>query len=161
MTAARLTEDEEKGQALLADVFKLLGNSTYGKLIEALKRQTNATYTKDKNDVDPAMRSAWFDANGYDKIGDAYELHSRKPRITIRRAFQVGIAIYQLAKLRMLQFYYEFLDKYVDRWDFELIQIDTYSMYMALATKTIDPLSRMVVLKHMKQLHTCSLQTRV
>ena len=42
----------------------------------------------------------------------------------------------------MLEFYYDFLDKYVDRRDFELIQIDTDSMYMALATKTIDEAAR-------------------
>ena len=46
--------------------------------------------------------------------------------------------VYQLAKLRMLVFYYDFLDKYVDRKDFELIQIDTDSMYMALSDDCID-----------------------
>ena len=35
-------------------------------------------------------------------------------------------------------FYYNFLDKYMDRRDFELIQMDTDSMYKALASKTID-----------------------
>ena len=33
----------------------------------------------------------------------------------------------------MLEFYYEFLDYYIDRRDFELIQMDTDSMYFALA----------------------------
>jgi hypothetical protein len=28
---------------------------------------------------------------------------------------QIGCAVYQLAKLRMLQFYYDCLDKYVER----------------------------------------------
>ena len=47
--------------------------------------------------------------------------------------FQVGIVVYQLAKLRMLEFYYDFLDYFLDRRDFELIQMDTDSMYFALA----------------------------
>ena len=38
----------------------------------------------------------------------------------------------------MLEFYYDFLDKYVDRKDFELIQMDTDSMYMALSDDCID-----------------------
>ena len=46
---------------------------------------------------------------------------------------KLGIVVYQLAKLRMLQFYYEFLDYYLDRRDFELIQMDTDSMYFALS----------------------------
>ena len=46
VTEARRTGDVEKSKALLAEEFKLLGNSGYGKLIEALERQTNVIYTK-------------------------------------------------------------------------------------------------------------------
>ena len=40
VTEARRSGDVDKSKALLADIFKLLGNSSYGKLIEALERQT-------------------------------------------------------------------------------------------------------------------------
>ncbi|XP_078356057.1 uncharacterized protein LOC144640871 [Oculina patagonica] len=136
VTEARRTGDVERCKALLADVFKLLGNSAYGKLIEALERQTNVIYTKDEKVVDRALRSAYF--SDLDEIGEAYELESRKPRITINRPFQVGIAVYQLAKLRILEFYYDFLDKYVDRKDFELIQMDTDSCYMAISASKLE-----------------------
>ena len=43
------------------------------------------------------------------------------------KPFQVGIAVYQLAKLRILDVYHDFLDRFVDRKDFELIQMDTDS----------------------------------
>ncbi|KAL9983294.1 hypothetical protein ACROYT_G005441 [Oculina patagonica] len=109
VTEARRKGDVDKSKALLADVFKLLGNSAYGKLIEALERQTNVIYTKNEKVVDRALRIAYF--SDLDEIGQAYELESRKPRITISRPFQVGLAVYQLAKLRMLKFYYDFLDK--------------------------------------------------
>ena len=136
VTEARRTGDVDKSKALLADIFKLLGNSGYGKLIEALERQKNVIYTKDEKVVDRALRSAYFE--DLDEIGAAYELESRKPRITIRRPFQIGIAVYQLAKLRMLQFYYDFLDRYLDRKDFELIQMDTDSNYLAITGKTLE-----------------------
>ena len=136
VTEARRTGDVDKSKALLADIFKLLGNSGYGKLIEALERQTNVIYTKDEKVVDRALRSAYFE--DLDEIGAAYELESRKPRITIRRPFQIGIAVYQLAKLRMLQFYYDFLDRYLDRKDFELIQMDTDSNYLAISGKKLE-----------------------
>ena len=55
VTEARRTGDVDKSKALLADVFKLLGNSGYGKLIEALERQTNVIYTKDEKVVDRAL----------------------------------------------------------------------------------------------------------
>ena len=38
--------DAEADKALLAEIYKLLGNSAYGKFIEAVERQTNVLYTK-------------------------------------------------------------------------------------------------------------------
>jgi len=130
----------DKSKALLAEVFKLLENSAYGKLIEALERQTNVIYTKDEKVVDRALRSVYY--SDLNEIGQAYELESRKPRITIRRPFQVGIAVYQLAKLRMLEFYYDFLDRYFDRKDFELIQMDMDSNYMAISGERLEDIVR-------------------
>ena len=75
--------------------------------------------------MDRALRSAWFE--DLTEITDAYEITSRKPH----RPFQVGSAVYQLAKLRILEFYHDFIDRFVDRKDFELIQMDTDSLYFA------------------------------
>ena len=128
--------DADKDKALLAEVFKLLGNSAYGKFIEAVERHTNTIYTCDEEEVDKSLRSAQFKT--LEEIGPAYKVELRKSKITIDRPFQVGIVVYQLAKLRMLQFYYEFLDFYLDRRDFELIQMDTDSMYFALSRERLE-----------------------
>ena len=66
------------------------------------------------------------------------KLRRKRGALTLPDPIQCGISVYQLAKLRMLEFYYDFLDKYVDRRDFELIQMDTDSMYMALSDDCID-----------------------
>ena len=76
------------------------------------------------------------------EIGEAYELESRKPRVLIRRPFQVGIAVYQLAKMRMLVFYYDFLDRYFHRKDFELIQMDTDSNYIVISGEKLEDIVR-------------------
>jgi len=55
----------------------------------------------------------------------------------------VGIAVYQLAKLRMLEFYYDFLDKYIDRRDFELIQMDRDSNYIAISGEGFEDIVRL------------------
>ena len=128
--------DADKDKALLAEVFKLLGNSAYGKFIEAVERHTNTIYTCDEEEVDKSLRSARFKT--LEEIGPAYKVELRKSKITNDRPFQVGIVVYQLAKLRMLQFYYEFLDFYLDRRDFELIQMDTDSMYFALSRERLE-----------------------
>lgn len=55
----------------------------------------------------------------------------RKHKVDIDRPFQVGIVGYQMAKLQILRFYYDCLDKFLDKWDLELIQMDTDSLYLA------------------------------
>ena len=48
-------------------------------------------------------------------------------------SLQIGYLVYQYTKLRILQFYYDFLDKFVSREDFQLLEMDTDSLYMALS----------------------------
>ena len=64
---------------------------------------------------------------------DVKEIREGKQKVSVNRAYQCGIAVYQLAKLRMLEFYYDFLDKYVDRRDFEYCYMDTDSAYFAIS----------------------------
>ena len=67
----------------------------------------------------------------------------------IKRPYQFGIAVYQLAKLRMLEFYYDFLDKYFSRQDFELCYMDTDSFYLAMSGDSLNEIVR----PEMKQAH--------
>ena len=60
---------------------------------------------------------------------------------------QIGVAVYHLAKLRMLQFYYDFIDKYIDRSDFELLEMDTDSNYFAFSEDNIDK----IIKPHMRE----------
>ena len=85
--------DADKDKALLAEVFKLLGNSAYGKFIEAVERHTNTIYTCDEEEVDKSLRSARFKT--LEEIGPAYKVELRKIKIKIDRPFQVGIVVYQ------------------------------------------------------------------
>ena len=115
--------DADKEKALLAEVFKLLGNSAYGKFIEGVERQKRTLYTRDEDEVDKHLRPAWFD--DLEEIGDAYKIEMRKSKITVDRPFQIGIVVYQLAKLRMLEFYYEFLDYYPDGHGQHVLRLGT------------------------------------
>ena len=45
----------------------------------------------------------------------------------LERAYQCGIAVDQLAKLRKVEFYFDFLGKYFNWQDSELCYIDTDS----------------------------------
>ena len=141
--------DVEAEKALLAEVYKLLGNAAYGKFIEAVECQTKVLYTKDENIVDKHLRSVWFE--DLEEIGDVYKIESCKNKVMINRPFQVGIVVYQLGKLRMLQFYFDFLNQYLDRRDYELIQMDTDSMYFALSYNTLEEAVKPELLKQFER----------
>ena len=64
---------------------------------------------------------------------DTYEVESCKKTIKLKLPIQVGFFVYQYAKLHMLQFYYDFLDKYLDRSDFQMCEMDTDSAYIAIS----------------------------
>ena len=59
-----------------------------------------------------------------------------------RNTYQCRISVYQLAKLKMLEFYYDFLDKFIDQRDFELLQMDTDSFYFAMSANDLEEIIR-------------------
>ena len=137
VSGARRAADQDKNKRQLGDTAKLKGNSFYGKMIENLEKHMNTKFTTDEKLIDEIFRSPYFD--DLEEISNgAFEVSQRKRRVTIKRPYQCGIAVYQLAKLRMLEFYYDFVDKFCDRRDFELIQMDIDSFYMALSANDFD-----------------------
>ena len=137
VSSARRAADQDKNKRQLGDTAKLKGNSFYGKMIENLEKHMNTKFTTDENLIDEIFRSPYFD--DLEEISEGvFEVRQRKRQVTITRPYQCGIAVYQLAKLRMLEFYYDFVDKFCDRRDFEVIQMDTDSLYMALSANDFD-----------------------
>ena len=115
---ARREADKDPLKKQLGDVVKRKGNSFYGKMIEDLGRHKRTRFTREERFVDKALRSPFF--NNLEEIGGDYEIKEFKRTVMIKRPYQCGIAVYQLAKLRMLEFCYDFLDKYFSRQHFEL-----------------------------------------
>ena len=148
VSSARRAADNDKNKKQLGDTAKLKGNSFYGKTIENLEKHMNTKFTTDEKLIDKIFRSPFFE--DLEEINEGvFEVRQRKRQVTITRPYQCGIAVYQLAKLRMLEFYYEFLDKFCDRRDFELIQMDTDSFYMALSAEDFDD----IIKPEMKELY--------
>jgi hypothetical protein len=66
-----------------------------------------------------------------------FEIETAKQVVKWDLPLQIGFFVYQYAKLRMLEFYYDFIDKFVDRADFQLCEMDTDSLYLALSTRSL------------------------
>ena len=137
---ARRQADEDPDKKQLGDTAKLKGNIFYGKMIENLLRHVRTMFSNDEKTINAAFRSPFF--NDFEEIGDAYEVCLKKRQINITRPYQCGISAYQLAKLRILEFYYDFLDKFIDRRDFEFLQMNTDSFYFAMSANDLDDIIR-------------------
>lgn len=56
----RRKDDKNPEQALLAEVYNLLGNSSYGKLIEAVEQQMTVKHIKSENALRKDLQLVWF-----------------------------------------------------------------------------------------------------
>ena len=75
-----------------------------------------------------------------------YEVHSAKDKIKMDVPIQLAVFILNLAKLRLLAFAYDEIDRLVDQSDYMLLETDTDSLYMALSKPTLNE----VVKPHLK-----------
>ena len=72
-------------------------------------------------------------------LGDDFaEIEVTKIRQKLNLPVQIGFAILQYAKLKMLEWYYDFLDVFVDRSDFEYIEMDTDHAYFAITAPSLE-----------------------
>ena len=135
---ARRDGDSGPSKSIIADTMKLMGNSSYGKTITNKYRHTNCKIT-DFSKANKLVNDLLFrDLNPI--TDDCYEVEMAKSKIKHDLPVQIGFFVYQYAKLRMLQFYFDFLDVFMHRSDFEYVQMDTDSAYFALSGTSIESL---------------------
>ena len=126
VTECRRKEDASPGDhTILADTMKLLGNSGYGKTITNKDKFTRVSFCNTSEALGKINGVHFKNLQTVTK--DLYEVEEFKVRVVQDLPLQIGFFVYQEAKLRMLQFYYDFVDKFVDRRDFQYCQMDTDS----------------------------------
>ena len=113
VSAARRAGDADPDKAIIADTMKLLGNSAYGKTVTNVDRHRDVKYcTEVGTSLSLLIGNKRF--RQLDVVAeDAYEVTSNKARVTYDLPHHIGFFVYQYAKLRMLEFYYDFVDRYV------------------------------------------------
>ena len=137
VTYHRIEGDRNPDKAVIGDTYKLLSNSSYGSILMDKSKHTTIRYIADKIKVTKIINTNTFKT--LDELSNStYEVESYKSRIRLDNPIQIGFFILQYAKLRMLEFYYDCLSKYLEENSFELTETDTDSLYMALNRTKID-----------------------
>lgn len=133
---ARREGDKDPEKAILATTMKLLGNSAYGSTIMRKESHLDVLFSNDPVRISKLINNKNF-VNMNELEDDYCEITMKKKKIVMNTPISVGFYILNYGKLRMLQFLYNFVDKYIDRSDYELVQCDTDSFYMALSDENI------------------------
>ena len=146
VSEARREGDVHHDRAIIADTMKLLGNSGYGKTITNVDRHRDVNYCTEKaaSRLVNNRRFRQLDV----VVDDAYEIEMSKRTVTYALPIHVGLFVLQYAKMRMLQFYYDFIDRYVERPLFQYCEMDTDSAYLALAAESVDALVTPALREH-------------
>ena len=133
---ARRQGDENPNSSVVAETIKLLTNSSYGYQIMDRIRHTVTKYLTDKK-THAAFNSKLF--KKLDHVNNSlYEAKLAKAQIEHKEPIIVGFFILQNAKLRMLELYYNFFTRFCDVNKFEELEMDTDSLYLALAEKDLE-----------------------
>ena len=135
---ARREGDVHSHKTIIADTMKLLGNSGYGKTITNVDRHRDVSYCTEKAASLMVNDKRFRQLNIV--VDDAYEIEMNKKTVKYTLPVHVGFFVLQYAKMRMLQFYYDFINIYVERPLFQYCDMETDSAYLALAGESVDAL---------------------
>ncbi|GMF55832.1 unnamed protein product [Phytophthora fragariaefolia] len=113
---ARREGDVDDSKAMIADMMKLVGNAAFGR--SGIDMTKHKEFMSDEKSIYKATEPFSFSSKTELNDGTVGMTKSKR-RIKLRNLIHLSIAIYQLAKLRMLQFYYDCIDFYFDRSDFQ------------------------------------------
>ena len=72
--------------------------------------------------------------NGY------YEVEKTKKKINLDLPIHLGVFILNYAKLRTLEFYYDFLDYYLPHEDFHMLEMHMDSNYLGITAENVEDL---------------------
>lgn len=98
-------------------------------------RHQSVSYVQGEEKVCLAANEPHF--RRYTNVKDGlFEVEMSKKRIRLDLPIQLGFFILSYAKMHMLAYYYDCVDKFVDRSDFVYCEMDTDSAYMALSKKS-------------------------
>ena len=122
----RLKGDRNKDKALIAEMSKLICNSSYGRMITNKKKHHDIVYI---NESEISTEIIGHHFHEMTELPDGYyEVEKTKKKINLD-------FILNYAKLHMLEFYYDFLDYYLSCDDFQILEMDTDSNYLRIAAE--------------------------
>lgn len=125
----RRNGDKNPKYKVIGDMWKTVGNSAFGRTAMNKNKHNSVKYCNEIQFNRKKYDYFYYDANVYN---DVYEVYCHKKYVKQNIPIQVACSIYDDSKKRMLEFCYDCVDKYLDRSDYQYMEMDTDSAYIAL-----------------------------
>lgn len=137
---SRRMGDNNSEYALLAETCKLAANSAYGKFITAVEKFVKYEYVMDDDQKVSKLLNSHNFLSFNEMKNDLYEFEMCPKKTNINIPVHLGFSILCYAKLRMLEFYYNFLVRFIPKSEFQVMCMDTDSLYLALTADSLEEL---------------------
>ena len=112
----------------------LTQNSGYGSLLLDNSKHRNITYTPDDREAGIKVNDIRFIK--LSKLEDSlYEIECKKRNYSCDLPIILGANVLSLAKLHLIEFYYNFIDKYFRKEAFSELYVDTDSIYITMSSR--------------------------
>ena len=135
VSEARRASDSDPSKAVLGETQKLHGNSSCRRCLTNKEKHRDVRYCN-RSEVTKLINSRVFHRLNI-ITDDLYEVECLKKSVKEDLPLQISFFVYGYAKLRMLEYYFDFLLHFIDRQDFQCVQSDTDSLYMAFSGETL------------------------
>ena len=137
----QLCGDHDPWYVLRAEMSKLRGNAGYGGLIMNQEKHHVIIYVNESQVGQEIMDNHLYDLT---ELPDGfYDMEKAKKSINLTLPIHLGVFILNYTKLKMLTFYFDFINKFLSRQDFEYCEMDTDSAYMAISGNISESLSKL------------------
>ena len=130
---ARRQADAMPHLAIIGNTQKLIGCSIYGSVLMRKDLHSDVIYCRTHQEVYKHINNKTF--KQLNEISDNF---FRNRKIVMDLPIQLGFFVLQYAKLKMLSFYYDCIDKFTARENFELCLMDTDSLYLTLCDPSLE-----------------------
>jgi len=113
-----------------SDLAKLQANATFGKTMEQVRHRVNVRLICDPNKLAKAVSRPTF--RRAEIINDDLTLvRGARQRVTLNKPISVGFSILNISKLKMYEFYYDYLKpKYMDRCKLFFTDTDSFCCHI-------------------------------
>ena len=133
----RIAGDSDESKALYAKLYKDLANHSYGYTLTRKDRFKTVLYTNAQEMRSHCRKRTFCTASKVSDNDNLFEVILDKEDVKIDMPLQIGVMVYGLSKLKMLQFVYNCIFKFCKPSHVGLLSTDTDSLYMQLGASDL------------------------